>query len=148
MYNKNKITDIIFGTREEAEDTLSTMREIMKNYGRVKVADVYDRVGVDSEYTDNQYILLPNILCDAEVLRTKVGYIINVPDPVYSPHYDIRYPRYRSYSKPKAPASKPTPHALTITVNTNFVDNISDTLTAIFEYVHTITDRDVTISIM
>ena len=47
--------DIILETRGEAEAVLSRMDEIMEEYGIVRVADMYDLVGITGEHTDNKY---------------------------------------------------------------------------------------------
>lgn len=42
-------------SRGEAEEVLSRMDELISCYGVVRVADLYDLVGVSGSYTDNKY---------------------------------------------------------------------------------------------
>lgn len=42
-----KADDIVFDTYNDAQKTLSAMREIVDNYGRVSIGDFYDIVGID-----------------------------------------------------------------------------------------------------
>ena len=72
--------DITLDTRAEAETVLSRMDELMDEYGIVRVADLYDLVGVTGEYTDNHYGWT-NIR-NAEVVRARDGYRIKMPRPL------------------------------------------------------------------
>lgn len=70
--------DIVVETRGEAETVLSRMDEIMEEYGTVRVADLYDLVGVTGNYTDNNYGWT-NIR-NAKIVRTRDGgYKIDMP---------------------------------------------------------------------
>lgn len=72
--------DIILNTRGEAEEVLTRMDELMETYGLVRVADLYDLVGITGNYTDNKYGWT-NIR-NAEVLRVRDGYMIKMPRAV------------------------------------------------------------------
>ena len=82
-YNTNRTAsgysydDIIVDTRGEAESVLARMDEIMEEYESVRVADLYDLVGVTGQYTDNDYGWT-NIR-NAEVVRVRDGYKIKMP---------------------------------------------------------------------
>ena len=69
--------DIILSSRGEAEDVLSRMDELMETYGLVRVADLYDLVGLTGNYTDNKYGWT-NIR-NAEIMRVRDGYMIKMP---------------------------------------------------------------------
>ena len=69
--------DIILENRGEAEDVLSRMDEIMEEYGVVRVADLYDLVGITGEHTDNKYGWTD--IRNAEVVRVRDGYKIKMP---------------------------------------------------------------------
>ena len=53
------------------------MDELIETYGIVSVADLYELVGVDGEYTDNDYGWT-NIR-NADVVRTRDGYLLSLP---------------------------------------------------------------------
>lgn len=72
--------DIILDSRGEAEEVLARMDELMDTYGLVRVADLYDLVGITGNYTDNKYGWT-NIR-NAEVLRVREGYMIKMPRAV------------------------------------------------------------------
>lgn len=82
-YNSNRTAsgysydDIVVDTRGEAETVLMRMDEIMEEYESVRVADLYDLVGVTGNYTDNNYGWT-NIR-NAEVVRVRDGYKIKMP---------------------------------------------------------------------
>ena len=69
--------DIILSNRGEAEDVLSRMDELIEAYGLVRVADLYDLVGITGNYTDNKYGWT-NIR-NAEIIRVRDGYMIKMP---------------------------------------------------------------------
>lgn len=69
--------DIILDTRGEAEAVLLRLDEIMEEYPFVRVADLYDLVGITGNYTDNDYGWT-NIR-NAEVVRVRDGYKIKMP---------------------------------------------------------------------
>lgn len=82
-YNTTRTTsgysydDIIVDSRGEAEAVIQRMDEIMEEYEQVRVADLYDLVGISGEYTDNKYGWT-NIR-NAEVIRVRDGYKIKMP---------------------------------------------------------------------
>ena len=47
--------DVTLDTRSEAEEVLTRMDELIDMYGMVRVADLYDLVGISGNYTDNKY---------------------------------------------------------------------------------------------
>jgi len=69
--------DITLETRGEAEAVLARMDEIIEEYDEVRVADLYDLVGITGDYTDNKYGWT-NIR-NARVVRTRDGYKIEMP---------------------------------------------------------------------
>lgn len=69
--------DIVLNTRGEAEDVLDRMFELMDSYGLVRVADLYDLVGITGSFTDNKYGWTN--LKDACVIRARDGYMIKLP---------------------------------------------------------------------
>ena len=78
--NSYSYDDIVLSTRGEAEDVLSRMDEMMDTYALVRVADLYDLVGVTGSYTDNKYGWT-NIR-NAEIVRVRDGYMIKLPRAV------------------------------------------------------------------
>lgn len=47
--------NIVVDNRVDAEEVLDNMNNIIKKYGIVSVADMYDLVGIVGNYTDNKY---------------------------------------------------------------------------------------------
>lgn len=68
---------IVLESRGEAEEVIDRLGELIDNYGVASVADLYDLVGVDFEYTDNKYGWT-NIR-NAEPIRTRDGYMLKLP---------------------------------------------------------------------
>ena len=73
-------TMLIFETRNNAEKILDQMKEIVKHYGVVSVADLFDLADakhVDYLANDRGWLNLKNV----EVKRVRNGYIIDLPKP-------------------------------------------------------------------
>lgn len=69
--------DIVLETRGEAEAVLSRMDEIMEEYEIVRVADLYDLVGITGEHTDNKYGWTN--ISNAKIVRVRDGWKIEMP---------------------------------------------------------------------
>ena len=72
--------DIILESRGEAEDVITMMEEIIEEYGFVRVADLYDLVGITGDYTDNKYGWTS--IRSAEPVRVRNGYMLRLPRAV------------------------------------------------------------------
>ena len=73
--------DILFTTRGDAEAVLSTMDEVLDQFGIISVLDMYDLAG----YSTNNYTLERygwNDIHTAKVVRVPEGYIIQLPRAV------------------------------------------------------------------
>lgn len=72
------LEDILFETESDALSVLSSMKEIIVNYGCVSIADYYDLAGLPSNvYTNTKYGWLD--LKDAKVIDSMDGYKISLP---------------------------------------------------------------------
>jgi hypothetical protein len=70
--------NIIFDNRGDAEAVLTSMEDILDQFGCVSVADLYDLADVAApNYTVNNYGWTN--LANAQVLRCRDGYIIKLP---------------------------------------------------------------------
>ena len=74
---RHDFDEIILDTRGEAEEVLSTLVDLTIDYDMATVADLYDLVGIDSNFTDNKYGWTD--LRNASVSRVRGGYLINLP---------------------------------------------------------------------
>lgn len=69
--------EIILDNRGEAQAVLDGMYEVLDMYGRVRVADFYDLVGVTGNPQDNNYGWTS--LQSADIIRVRDGFIIKLP---------------------------------------------------------------------
>lgn len=69
--------EIILETRGEAEEVLSHLVDLTIDYDMASVADLYDLVGITSNFTDNKYGWTD--LRNSSVSRVRGGYLINLP---------------------------------------------------------------------
>lgn len=78
----SNFNDVIFESRGEAEEVLSSLVDIVEDYETATVADFYDLVGITGSFTDNKYGW--NDFGGASVSRARGGgYIINLPRPKF-----------------------------------------------------------------
>lgn len=77
--SRSDLDDIIIESRGEAEEVLDNLVELIKEYNVVSVADYYDMLGVEANFTDNKYGWTN--LRDATVERGRRGYYIRLPRP-------------------------------------------------------------------
>lgn len=69
--------DIVLEDRQEAEDVLERMDELLDTYEIVSVADLYDLVGKTCNYTDNKYGWTN--LRNAEPVHVRDGWLLKLP---------------------------------------------------------------------
>ena len=69
--------DIVVATRGEAQEVLNRMDETIAAYGMVSVADLYDLVDINGNYTDNKYGWID--LRTADAVRVRDGYLLKLP---------------------------------------------------------------------
>ena len=72
--------DIVLPVRGEAENVIDQMYEVVSQYGRVTVADLYAMVGVTSTYVDEGWGWVD--LRGSGVTRTRDGYLLDLPQPI------------------------------------------------------------------
>jgi hypothetical protein len=74
--------EIIIATRQEAEDVLDRMYDILSRYESVSVAELYELCGVASTHTDHTWGWLE--LRGASVGRVRGGgYLLELPEPEF-----------------------------------------------------------------
>ena len=74
--------DIMFDTRADAEDVLSTLCDLIDTYDEASIGDLYDAAGItpDDNFAKNAEYGWKN-LSQAAVRRVKDGYILDLPRP-------------------------------------------------------------------
>lgn len=77
---RHDFDEIVLETRGEAEEVLSHLVDLTIDYDMASVADLYDLVGITTNFTDNKYGWTD--LERASVSRVRGGYLINLPRPV------------------------------------------------------------------
>lgn len=74
---RHEFDEIVLETRGEAEEVLSHLVDLTIDYGVASVADLYDLVGINSNFTDNRYGWTD--LRGANISGVRGGYLINLP---------------------------------------------------------------------
>lgn len=78
--SRHNFDDVILDSRGEAEEVLSHLVDLTEDYGMASVADLYDLVGMISNFTDNKYGWTN--LSNATVTRVRDGYLIDLPKTI------------------------------------------------------------------
>lgn len=71
--------EIVLETRQEAEDVIDRLYDLVGNYGSASVADLYAMVGIQSTHTDVKWGW--EDLRGAGVSRVRGGYLLDLPNP-------------------------------------------------------------------
>lgn len=69
--------DVIVPTRQDAEEVVYNLNSILDDYKLVSVADLYELVGVEARFTDNNYGW--SDLRNVGIERVNDGYLIRMP---------------------------------------------------------------------
>ena len=69
--------DIILGTREEADDVVEQLMDVLDKYQVVSLADLYATLGVEGSYIDNKWGW--TYLNNLEVRQVREGYLLDLP---------------------------------------------------------------------
>jgi hypothetical protein len=63
----------------EAEEVIKRLDQLVDRYGSASVSDLYDLVGVSSEFTDGKWGWVD--LRGADINRIRQGYLLDLPRP-------------------------------------------------------------------
>lgn len=72
--------DLVFQLKKEAEEVLSKLNDLVKEYGAASVADLKDLSGVTSTLTNNN--LGWTDLKNASIIKTRDGYLLKLPKAI------------------------------------------------------------------
>lgn len=75
--SRHNFSRLFFDSKEEADDVLDMMREMVNEYGSVTVADMYELAGAEIEPIDRKWGWTK--LRTASVVYNRDGYIIDLP---------------------------------------------------------------------
>lgn len=76
---REQYDEIILGTRDEAEDVITTLYDLIDSYEMATIADLYSQVGIPAKHTDEKWGWYD--LRGANVKRVRMGYLIDLPKP-------------------------------------------------------------------
>lgn len=71
--------EIVLGSRAEAEEVIERMFDLLSRYGSASVADLYELCGLSTSHTDQKWGWTN--LQGSGVVRTREGFLLNVPSP-------------------------------------------------------------------
>lgn len=71
--------EIVLQTRQEAEDVIDRLYDVVARYGAATVSDLYELVGITSTHTDQKWGW--EELRGASVSRVRSGYLLDLPEP-------------------------------------------------------------------
>lgn len=73
--------EIILKGRGEAEEVLDRLDDLAERYDAATVSDLYELVGVSSNYTDDKWGWTPQMLRSARPVRVREGFLLDLPKP-------------------------------------------------------------------
>lgn len=78
--SRHRFDEIVLESRREAEDVLSHLTDLIREYDQVTIADFYDLLGISGTSSDYKYGW--DDLRSASVSRVRGGYIVSLPKPI------------------------------------------------------------------
>ena len=78
-HNKNSllIDGIVFESKEEVEEVLESLDEIIEEFGMASVLNLYDLIGVTAPFTADKYGWTD--IRNATAVRVRDGYLLKLP---------------------------------------------------------------------
>lgn len=73
--------EIVLDSRQEAEDVLDRLYDLLSRYEEVTVADLYELTGIKSTHVDKQWGW--SNLKGSSVSRVRGGYLLDLPEPTH-----------------------------------------------------------------
>jgi len=78
---RHDFDNILLETRQEADDALDSMYDLVRDYGSASVSDLYTAVGIDSTPTDTEWGWTS--MSGSTVRRVRSGYLLDLPATEY-----------------------------------------------------------------
>jgi hypothetical protein len=78
--SRHVFDDIILESRAEADEVRDSLIDLIEEYGQATVADLYDLVGISSNYTDDKWGW--ENLASSSISRIHEGYVLNLPKTI------------------------------------------------------------------
>lgn len=78
--SRPRYDDIVLERKSDAEEVLSTLDDIIDEFGVASINDLYELVGIHGEYTNNKYGWTS--LRGAEIIPRRGGYKLKLPKAV------------------------------------------------------------------
>lgn len=77
---RHDFREIVLDTRQEANDVIDQMYELVSKFGEATVADLYDMCGIEEKHTDGNYGW--RNLEGSRAVHVREGYVLDLPAPV------------------------------------------------------------------
>lgn len=77
---KHDFDEIVLTSRQEADDVVDRLFDLVSRYGEATVADLYELVGIQSSHTDHKWGWMN--LRGVGTVKVSQGYLISLPQPV------------------------------------------------------------------
>lgn len=139
-----KFERIRFTNRTDADEIINRMDDIAERYGFVTVSDYKELCTISADFIDTKYGWLDHTVADAVVRRDYCGYFIDLPRPILFSDAQPETTKYEPFSC-KTPADH---QPIYITIHTNEISELNETLAETFKHVSQIQDRTVNLTIM
>lgn len=81
-HSRHGVEEYIIESRRDALEVLTQLKEQADRYDNCSVADYYELIGVDSQFTDEKYGWTIDTIMDAVVVPARGGYVIKFPPTV------------------------------------------------------------------
>lgn len=145
LINSTRLINILM--RKDAEDILNKAYEITKDYEYVRVSDIKDLCGIDSEYADIFWRWSANDIRAAKIVHDSGYYEILFPEPKHDNPYHEEGSNCSVKDQTEETEGRNYIDPIYITIHTNHVEDFSEAIAEVFKHAYTIKDRIVNINI-
>ena len=81
--SRNDYSDIVYDTKEDANEVLSNLQSFADEYNQTSVADLFELSGISPKsFTDNNYGWTFDMLKHVPIRRIREGWILELPKPI------------------------------------------------------------------
>lgn len=80
---RSDFRDIVYKSKDDANEVLSSLQSFAEEYDRTSVSDLYELSGFTAKaFTDNNYGWTFPMLMNVPIKRVREGYILDLPNPI------------------------------------------------------------------
>lgn len=78
--SQHNYDDLVYESLDDVIDVINTLKNLIDEYGQARVSDLYDKIGITSDFTDDTWGWID--LTEAGYRYDTQGYLLKLPAPI------------------------------------------------------------------